>query len=119
MIRPVERDEAFWMLGGLEQPRCMIDPDHGVERRMHDEQWAQRRHALLDIVVGYVVDERAPNVEGASAEVDVGLALSEHAIERCRLELVQHVLNVGGCRDRGDCSDSRNASGRRDRRGSE
>jgi hypothetical protein len=75
----------------------MIDPHHGVERRVHDEQRpAGRRHARLDIVAGHVVDERAPHVEGARPEMDLGLAVGKHAIERHRLELLKQMPHVGG-----------------------
>ncbi len=76
MVGIRERHEALGMSCGNENPRCILDADGVIGRRMHDEQrLVQMRHMAHQLMLGNVVEECAGNREGPSCERHFGAAI--------------------------------------------
>src|SRR4051812_20176843 len=97
MVRGVERDEALRMSGCEEDARGMLDPDHLVARRVHDEKWAlQLCRMLFDIMLADVLDEAALDDEAAARKLNLRLSAGHHAVEFGGVELGEDVRHIGG-----------------------
>src|SRR5215469_7878602 len=76
MIGVIERDEALRMLGGHKYRRGILDADHRITRRVHNQQrLTERANSIFQPVLLGVRDKTAPNAELAPRQRHLCLTL--------------------------------------------
>jgi hypothetical protein len=118
VIRVVERDEAFRVPGRDEDARRVVDADHLIQRRVHDQHRpSQGGNGLLDVDPLNRIKEPSANEEGPTGNLHRGLALARDGVQIIRSEEAQDMLKVGRRTNRRYRRNIRHVGGGYDRSG--